>query len=41
MDLIIAINSNFSIGFSYERGNDLSIRFVYKKDSKESKKIQI
>ena len=33
-----ALNSNFTIGIASERGNDLSIRFVYKKDSKDSKK---
>ena len=36
--LDFAINSNFSLGFSFERGNDYSIRFVYKKDSKDSKR---
>jgi hypothetical protein len=36
--LDFAINSNFSFGFSFERGNDYSIRLVYKKDSKDSKK---
>ena len=33
-----AINSNFSLGISFERGNDYSIRFIYKKDTKASKK---
>ena len=36
--LDFAINSNLSVGFSYERGNDYSFRFTYKKDAKDSKK---
>ena len=36
--LDFAINSNLSLGFSYERGNDYSFRFIYKKDAKDSKK---
>ena len=33
-----SINSNLSLGVAFERGNDISARFVYKKSSKDSKK---